>query len=149
MRVWLEDFKYHLTMALRAVGLGLIAVAWASALASEAQQVNDTRAYVEVAVACLTLLIVHLLTRLPPSWTVTELLKPLDRDIQAVARERSGGDPRRQAEYAAAIRALATARIRNGANVPRDRRGWVRQLLRLAEANQARDQLEVGQPGDT
>jgi hypothetical protein len=148
VRVWLEDFKYHLTMALRAVGLGLIAVVWASALASEAQQVNDTRAYAEVAAACVTLLVVHLLTRLPPSWTVTDLLKPLDRDIVAVARERSGGDPERQAEYVAAIRALATARIRNGANVPRDRRGWVRQLSRLAEADQARDELEVRQSSD-
>jgi len=148
VRVWLEDFKYHLTMGLRAVGLGLVAVVWASALASEAQQINDTRAYAEVAAACVTLLIVHLLTRLPPSWTVTDLLKPLDRDIQAVARERSGGDPQRQAECVAAIRALATARIRKGANVPRNRRAWHRQLLRLAEANQARDQLEVGQPRD-
>jgi len=148
VRVWLEDFKYHLTMASRAVGLGLIAVAWASALASEAQQVNDTRAYAEVAAACVTLLIVHLLTRLPPSWTATDLLKPLDRDIQAVARERSGGDPKLQAEYVAAIRALATTRIRNGANVPRDRRAWVRQLSRLAEVNQARDQFEVRQASD-
>src|SRR5262252_5034982 len=105
-------------MAMRAVGVGLVAVAWASALASEAQQVNDTRAYTEVAAACVTLLIVHLLTRLPPSWTVTDLLKPLDRDIVAVARERSGGDPQLQADYVAAIRALATTRIRNGANVP-------------------------------
>ena len=148
MRLWLEDFKYHLAMAMRAVGVGLIAVAWASALASEAQQVNDTRAYAEVAAVCVSLLIVHLLTQLPPSWTVKDLLKPLDRDIVAVARERSDGDAQRQAEYVAAIRALATERIRHGANVPRDRRAWVRGLSRLAEANQARDQLEVGQPSD-
>jgi len=148
VRLWLEDFKYHLAMAMRAVGVGLIAVAWASALASEAQQVNDTRAYAEVAAVCVSLLIVHLLTQLPPSWTVKDLLKPLDRDIVAVARERSDGDAQRQAEYVAAIRALATERIRHGANVPRDRRAWVRGLSRLAEANQARDQLEVGQPSD-
>lgn len=148
MRLWLEDFKYHLAMAMRAVGVGLIAVAWASALASEAQQVNDARAYAEVAAVCVSLLIVHLLTQLPPSWTVKDLLKPLDRDIVAVARERSGGDAQRQAEYVAAIRALATERIRHGANVPRDRRAWVRGLSRLAEVNQARDQLEVGQPSD-
>jgi hypothetical protein len=149
VRVWVEDFKYHLAMALRAVGIGIVAVAWASALASEAQQVTDTRAYAEVGAAVVCLLIVHLFTRLPPSWTVTDLLKPLDRDIVAVARERSGGDARLQAESAAAIRALATERIRNGANVPRDRRAWVRGLSRLAEADQARDDLEMGQSGDT
>ena len=148
MRVWVEDFKYHLAMALRAVGIGIAAVAWASALASEAQQVSDTRAYAEVAAACVCLLIVHLFTHLPPSWTVSDLLKPLDRDIVAVARERSGGDAQLQAEYVAAIRALATERIRNGASVPRDRRGWVRGLSRLAEADKARDELQVGEARD-
>jgi hypothetical protein len=131
MRVWAEDLKYHVVMALRAVGIGVIVVAWASALASEAQQVSDTRAYAEVAAAVVGLLIVHLLTRLPPSWTVTDLLKPLERDIIAVARERG--------QDVATLRTLASERIRGGANIPRDRRAWLRALLRLAEADQARD----------
>jgi hypothetical protein len=148
VRVWVEDFKYHLTMALRSVGIGIVAIAWASALTSEAQQVTDTRAYIQVAAACVCMLIVQALTQLPPSWTGKDLLKPLERDITAVARERAAGDAALQAAYAATIRDLAITRIRQGANVPRDRRGWARALLRLAEANQTRDDLQVNQAGD-
>jgi len=136
MRVWLADFRFHLAMALRAVGVGLVAVAWASALTSEAQQVSDTRAYIQVAAALVSLVVVHLLTHLPPSWTGAGLLEPMERDITAVAREQAAGDSARQAEYAVALRALATERIRHGANVPRDRRAWLRGLLRLAESDQ-------------
>jgi hypothetical protein len=123
-------------MALRAVGVGLIAVAWASALTSEAQQVTDTRAYIQVTAAAVSLLVVHLITHLPPSWTGAGLLEPMERDITAVAREQAPGDSARQAEHAAAIRALALERIRDGANVPRDRRAWLRGLSRLAESDQ-------------
>jgi hypothetical protein len=137
MRVWLADFQFHLTMAARAVGVGLVAVAWASALTSEAQQISDTRAYLQVVAAVASLVVVALVTPLPPSWTGSDLLKPLERDIFAVARERADGDPVRQAEYAAAIRTLAIERIRDGANVPRDRRAWIRALSRLAESDQA------------
>jgi hypothetical protein len=136
MRVWLIDFQFHLTMAMRAVGVGLIAVAWASALTSEAQQVSDTRAYLQVAAAVASLVVVALLTHLPPSWTGAELLKPLERDITVVARESAPGDPARQAEYATAMRQLAVERIRRGANIPRDRRAWLRALLRLAKSDQ-------------
>ena len=139
MRVWVEDLKYDLIMALRAVGIGLIIVAWASALASEAQQVSDTRAYAEVGAAVIGLIAVHVLTHLPPSWTVTDLLKPMERDVTAVAREHARGDAGTQARYVAVLRAAATKRIRDGANIPRDRRAWLRALLRLAEADQARD----------
>jgi hypothetical protein len=139
VRVWVEDVKYHVVVALRAVGIGVIIVAWASALASEAQQVSDTRAYVEVAAAVIGLIAVHALTHLPPSWTVTDLLKPLERDITAIARERARGDARVQMHYIGALRALATERVRGGANIPRDRRGWLRGLLRLAEADQTRN----------
>ena len=131
MRIWVEDLKYHMVMAFRAVGLGLIAVAWASALSSEAQQFSDTRAYIQVAVAVGCVLVVHLLTHLPPSWTVNELLDGMRRDISVIAREQSIPE--------AALRAAAKARIRRGANIPRDRRAWLRGLSRLAESNQARD----------
>jgi hypothetical protein len=139
MRVWMVDFQFHLTMALRAVGVGLVAVMWASALTSEAQQISDTRAYIQVVAAVASLLVIALLTHLPPSWTGADVLKPLERDIAAVARERAHGDPTRQAEDAAALRELAIERIRDGANVPRDRRAWLRTLLRLAESDQTRD----------
>jgi hypothetical protein len=130
-------------MALRAVGIGIVAVAWASSLSSEAQQSSDLRAYLEVGAAVLSVLVAQLLTRLPPSANVDELLRPMQRDISAVARERAGGDIQLQAGYAAAISALAADRIRAGANIPRDRRRWLRTLSDLADANQARDELEV------
>jgi hypothetical protein len=143
MRVWVEDLRYHFAMALRAVGIGIVAVAWASSLSSEAQQSSDLRAYLEVGAAVLSVLVAQLLTRLPPSANVDELLRPMQRDISAVARERAGGDIQLQAGYAAAISALAADRIRAGANIPRDRRRWLRTLSDLADANQARDELEV------
>lgn len=138
MRVWLEDLKYDIVMAMRAVFIGIVVVAWASALSSEAQQITDTRTYLEVAATIATLVLVHLLTRSPPSWNVTELLKPLERDIVAVAREKTR-DATLQREYASVIRAAAAARIGVGANVPRDQRAWLRALSRLAEIDQARD----------
>jgi hypothetical protein len=116
-----------------------LTMAWASALASEAQQVSDTRAYVEVAAAVVSLVVAHVLTRLPPSWTVTELLKPLDRDILAVARASARGDAARQTAYVATLHAVAAERVRGGANLPRDRRAWLRGLLRLTETDQAGD----------
>jgi hypothetical protein len=144
MRVWVEDLRYHFAMALRAVGIGIVVVAWASGLSSEAQQGSDPRSYLEVGAAILSVLIAQILTHLPPSANVTELLRPMQRDIQAVARERAGGDKQLEAEYAAAISALAAERIRAGANIPRDRRRWLRTLSSLADAYQARDELEVG-----
>jgi hypothetical protein len=131
VRIWVEDLKYHLVMALRAVGLALIAVAWASALASEAQQFTDTRAYIQVAAAVVCLVIIQALTRLPPSWTISGVLELLARDIVAIAREQSTSET--------LLRAAVAARIRRGANIPRDRRAWLRGLSRLAQADQARD----------
>jgi hypothetical protein len=137
MRVWVEDLRYHFAMALRAVGIGIVAVAWASTLSSEAQQASDLRAYLEVGAAVVSVLIAQLLTALPPSATITDLLRPMQRDINFVARERAGGDAQLQAQYVAAISALAAERIRAGANIPRDRRRWLRTLSDLADAHQA------------
>ena len=136
MRVWVEDVRFDLTMALRAVGVGIAAVAWASALSSEAQQSSDIRSYAEVAAIVVSVLVVHLLTWMPPSATVRDILKPLERDIIAIAREHAGKDPELLQLYIARITALATVRIRKGANVPRDRRAWLRALARLTEIDQ-------------
>jgi hypothetical protein len=136
VRVWVEDLRYHFAVALRAVGIGIVAVAWASALSSEAQQGSDPRAYFEVASAVISVLVAQILTALPPSATITDLLQPMQRDISAVARERAGGDIELQAEYRAAITALATQRLREGANIPRDRRRWLRTLSHLADSDQ-------------
>ena len=132
MRIWLEDLKYDLAMALRAVGIGLGAVAWASVLGSEAQQSADVRAYAQVGAAVLSVCIVQWLTALPPSANLVDLLRPLEREVLAVARERSGGDAERAEALARRITDLAAERIRGGANVPRDRRAWLRVLARLA-----------------
>ncbi|MBV9579454.1 MAG: hypothetical protein JO057_12775 [Chloroflexi bacterium] len=136
MRVWVEDLRFHFAMALRAVGIGVVVVAWVSALSSEAQQGSDPRAYFEVAAVVVSVLIVQLLTQLPPSARVAELLAPMQRDITAVARERAHGDAQLQTEYATAITTLATERIRAGANIPRDRRRWLRTLSDLADTHQ-------------
>ena len=136
MRVWVEDVRFEFAMALRAVGVGIAAVAWASALASEAQQNTDIRAYAEVGCVVISVLVVQWLTWMPPSATVRDILKPAERDIVAVAREHSGGDPELLQLYIARITAMATIRIRQGANVPRDRRAWLRALARLSEIHE-------------
>ena len=133
MTIWVEDLKYHLAMALRAVGIGLTAVAWASVLGSEAQQTADVRAYAQVGAAVLSVVIVQWLTALPPSTSVAELLRPFERDILFVARERADGDGERAQALAGQITALAAARIRRGGNLPRDRRAWLRALAQLVE----------------
>jgi hypothetical protein len=136
VRVWVEDLRFHFAMALRAVGVGLVSVAWLSTLSSEAQQASDPRTYLLVAAAVLSVLIVQICTPLPPSATPTGLLRPLARDIEAVARERAGGDPNLKSAYVSAITALAADRLRAGANIPRDRRRWLRTLSSLADTHQ-------------
>lgn len=133
MTIWVEDLKYHLAMALRAVGIGLAAVAWASVLGSEAQLSADVRAYWQVGAAVVSVCIVQWLTVLPPSTSVVDLLRPFERDILAVARERAGGDAERAQQLTGRITALAAARIRRGGNLPRDRRAWLRALALLVE----------------
>ncbi len=145
MRIWLADFKSHFVVAVRAVGIGFIVVGWASALASEAQQTTDFRAYLEVGAAIVAVVLLQMLGPAPPSASPAGLLRPLERDIVAVARERSGGNAGATAEWAARLRELAIERLEAGANLPRDRRGWLRALLRLAEAYETGDEFEVGQ----
>jgi hypothetical protein len=133
MRIWLEDFKYHVAIALRAVGIGLGVVAWASVLGSEAQQSADVRAYAQVGAAVLGVCITQWLTALPPSASAQNLLRPFERDILAIARECAGGDPEQAKLLAARIAALAVERLDRGANLPHDRRAWLRALARLAD----------------
>jgi hypothetical protein len=131
---WVEDLKFHFAGALRAVGIGLAAVAWASALSSEAQQNADVRSAAQVAAAIVGVCISQWFTRLPPSATGVELLRPFERDIRAVAREQAPGNPRRREVLVARIGSLAAVRLRGGARVgAHDRRDWVRALGRLAD----------------
>ena len=152
MRIWVEDLKYDLATALRAVGVGLAAVAWASVLGSEAQQPADIRAYVQVGAAVVSVCIVQWLTVLPPSANLLDLLRLFQRDILAVARQRTDGDAERTEVLAARITDLAAERIRGGSNVPPDHRAWLRLLARLAEdrrateARQSGYELEVNDP---
>src|SRR5205085_8810559 len=64
VRVWVEDLKYHLAVAMRAVGVALAAVAFASALGSEAQQNADIRSYLQVATMVVAVLVAQWLTNL-------------------------------------------------------------------------------------
>ena len=121
-------------MALRAVGVGLAAVAWTSVFVSEAQQSGDVRNYALVGVAILSVLITQLLTGQPPSATVVNLLRPLERDIIAVARERADGDEERLELLVTRVAMLAATRIQRGGTIPRDRRAWLRTLARLASS---------------
>jgi hypothetical protein len=133
MRIWVEDFKHHLAMALRAVGISLGAVAWTSVLGSEGQQSADVRGYAQVGAAVLSVCIVQWLSGLPPSASIDDLLRPLQRDILTVARERAAGDPAQAKLLARRIADLAAERILRGANPPRDLRAWLRALAQRAE----------------
>jgi len=132
MRIWVEDFTFHLARALRVVGIALAAVAWASVIGSEAQQPADTRAYAQVAAAILAVVIAHWFTGLPPSASGVDLIRPFERDILTAARDRAGGDPQQMHMLVARIAMLAVVRIRRGGSLPSDRRAWFRALARLA-----------------
>jgi hypothetical protein len=132
MRVWLADLTFHFARALRVVGVGLAAVAWASVIGSEAQQNADMRTYGQVAAAIVAVVVAQFFTGRPPSATVVDLIRPFERDILAAARDKAGGDVERQQMLAARITTLAVVRIRRGGHVPRDRRAWFRALASLA-----------------
>jgi hypothetical protein len=132
MQVWVEDFKFDLARALRTVGVGLAAVAWASVLGSEFQQSAEVRAYAQVAAAIVAVCISQWFTRLPPSAMVVDLVRPFEKDILAVAREQARGDVERMEFLTARIATLAVIQLRRGGSLPRDRRAWLRSLARLA-----------------
>jgi hypothetical protein len=132
MRVWVEDFNFQFARALRVVGIGLATVAWASVIGSEAQQNADTRAYAQVVAAIVAVVVAQWFTRLPPSATGVDLIRPFERDILAAARDRAGGDVERTHLLAARIAMLAVVRLRRGGTLPSDRRAWFRALARLA-----------------
>ena len=89
MRAWIDDLQFYFAYALRAVEIGLVAVAWASALGSEAQQNADVRTAAQVAAAIVAVVISQWFTGLAPSATVVDLLQPFERDILAVARKQA------------------------------------------------------------
>ena len=121
-------------MAMRAVGVGLAAVAWASVLVSEAQQNADVRNVALVGSVILAVLVTQVWTARPPSATIIDVIRPMERDILAVARERAGGDEERLHRLATRVAMLAAVRIQRGGTVPRDKRAWLRTLARLASS---------------
>lgn len=125
MRLWVADFAFYLARALRSVGLALAAVAWASALASEAQQYNDLRSYAIAACAMIGVLASQWFAGLPPSARPLDLVRGMERDLLAVAREVRVSP--------AELATVAVERLQHGANVPKDRRSWLRGLARLAD----------------
>jgi hypothetical protein len=86
----------------------------------------------QVGAAIVAVCVAQLFTGQPPSATIVDLLRPFERDILAVAKERAHGDPELADFFAARIAALAAVRTRRGADLPRDRRAWLRALARLA-----------------
>jgi hypothetical protein len=138
VRLWVEDFKFHLARALRAVGVALGAVAWVSVLGYEAQQSTEVRTYAIVATAVLGVCITQWFAGLPPSARVVDVLRAFERDIIAVAREHAGGDARRLERLLPAMVALAAVRIERIGGVPRDRREWLRAVARMADSLPAR-----------
>ena len=65
--MWVEDARFHLLRALRSVGVGLAAAAWASVLSSEAQLGDETRAYVGIGASLVATLISQCVGSRPPS----------------------------------------------------------------------------------
>jgi hypothetical protein len=120
---------FHLATALRSVGVGLATAAWVSVLTAHIQLPTEARTYAGIGASLLAAAATHVLfgTR-PPSMTVVELLRPLERDILAVAREHAAGDQEKVRYIAAALTARAAADIRHGRRLPGDRRAWFRAL---------------------
>lgn len=133
MRLWVADLAYYLARALRSVGVGLAAVAWASALASQAQQFNDLRSYALVACATVGVLVSQWVSGRAPSTRPFDVVRGLERDIVAVARELARGDQALQHLLTQRLAILAVERVRGGSNVPNDRRTWLRVLARLSD----------------
>lgn len=136
MRLWVDDAMFHLANALRSVGVGLATAAWVSVLTAHVQLPADARTYAGIGASLFAAALTHLFFgSQPPSMTVVDLLKPMERDMLAVARERSA-DPEDVQFVAAALAARAAADIRHGRRVPRDRRAWFRALADSVSARQ-------------
>jgi len=133
VRLWVEDLTFYLGRVLRVVGVAMAVVAWASVLGSEAQASADLRTAAIVLSAIGAVLIVHLFfVGLPPSSRLVEVVRSLERDLVAAAREVAGRDAERLQDVVARMAALASVRISRSGNVPRDRRAWLTLLARLA-----------------
>ncbi|HEV7663589.1 MAG TPA: hypothetical protein VGQ62_08650 [Chloroflexota bacterium] len=132
MRLWVDDFKFHLAKGLRCAGIALAAVAWASVLGAEAQQSADVRTLGLTVSAIVAVVIAQLFTGLPPSASVIGIVRSMERDIVTAARERAGGDSQRLQELVARISSVAAVRISRTGKVPSDRRAWLRALAGLA-----------------
>ncbi len=128
MGLWLQDARFHFGMALRGVGSGIVALAWTSVFATAAGFSGEQRTYVLMGICVAVTLVAHGFGGLPPSFTLVGLLRSLEKDLVAAARERSGGDPRAFQELVARIAAHAAARVGQGVDVPGDRRAWFRLL---------------------
>jgi len=129
VRIWLEDGTFHLAAALRSVGVGLATAAWVSLLTAHIQLPTDARTYAGIGASLVATALTQILFGgPPPSMTVVDLLQPHERDVLAVARERSAGDPEELRYVAAQVVAQAAEGIRHGRPMPRDRRAWLRGL---------------------
>ena len=65
MRAALEDFAAHLAASARGVGVGLVLVAWASVLGSQAHVSSEVLIYLEIGAAIVGIAIAQWFTSVP------------------------------------------------------------------------------------
>ena len=132
MAAWWEDGRFHLAHAGRAVGLGLVALAWTAVFLSQLRVVGRDRVIVLLAVMLLTVAISQLLARRPPSLTVVDMLSPLDKEMLSVAREQAKSDRAAQQRIVHYLRGYAMQYFAQRGALPRDRQRWFRLLAQRA-----------------
>ena len=122
MPVWLQDLKFHVAVAIRSVGVGLMAVAWTSSLTAPAPVPADFRVFLILAAALVGIVASQLLTGRPPSLSARVLLQPYEKDLVAVAKAQAPSDPQRLLD-ALARYVVRTFRVRGA--LPADHRTWL------------------------
>lgn len=132
MPAWWEDGRFHLAHAARAVGLGLVALAWTAVFLSQLKVVGTDRYAVLLAVTLAAVAISQLLARRPPSLAVVDMIDPLDKEMRAAARELAKSDRQAQQRIVEQLRTYATRYVAEHGALPRDRQRWFRLLAQRA-----------------
>lgn len=128
MTLWVIDAEFHLAHALKSVGVGLATAAWVSVLTAHLQLPADWRTYAGIGCSLLATAVAQVFLGRPPSMDLVAVLRPLERDLLAVARELSQGDREAAQVVASKIAMHATTELQRNGTVPRDARAWFRSL---------------------
>jgi hypothetical protein len=115
---------------LKSVGVGLATAAWVSVLTAHLQLPTDVRTYAGIGCSLLATAVAQVFLGRPPSMDLLEVLRLLERDLLAVAREfcPTPGDPDAVRVVATRIAAQAATALQHSGRVPRDARAWFRAL---------------------